>query len=154
MSKRSIAIAVIAVFVLTLVSMALAADNPFAGTWKLNAAKSTFDTPLPKSYILKIEFEGERMKWILDSVRNDGTTAHNEFTTEKESVEITTGNGGTGKVITFNASTHHSVVKKDGKVIMDLDAVLSKDGRTMTRKVFAINAQGQEIHRVEVFDKQ
>ncbi len=152
MCKRSIAVGMF--FTLALITAAMAANNPFAGTWKLNAAKSTFDTPIPKNYTLKIEIEGARMKWILDSVKKDGTTSHNEVTTEKEGVEITTRNGGTGKVITFNSSTHHSVVKKDGKVIMDLDAVLSKDGRTMTRKVFAINAQGQEIHRVEVFEKQ
>jgi hypothetical protein len=48
---------VLAVAVLAFAVVAMAADDPFVGTWKMNLAKSKFSDPssAPKSYISSVE---------------------------------------------------------------------------------------------------
>jgi hypothetical protein len=45
-------------------------------------------------------------------------------------------------------------VKQNGKVIVTVRSVVSKDGKTMTNTVDGVNEKGQKFHEVEVLEKQ
>jgi hypothetical protein len=50
--------------------------------------------------------------------------------------------------------TTDSTTTQDGKVISTVHTVVSKDGKTLTRTVKGIDAQGNPVDRVEVYDRQ
>lgn len=56
------------------VSSTAQAPDPFAGTWKLDVAKSTYKPgPAPKSLTVTIEAAGKAFKVAADGVAGDGT---------------------------------------------------------------------------------
>jgi len=74
MRKPSLVISAISIaaFMLALAVTALAADNPFVGTWKMNAAKSKFSGPATKSFTTKMEAQENGIKCVQDVVGADG----------------------------------------------------------------------------------
>src|SRR5262245_41333062 len=73
------------VLLLTFVSIGVIAQGPakpaFAGTWKLNTAKSTYTPgPTPKSQTAVLEAVDGGMKVVSDRVESDGQKVHFEWT--------------------------------------------------------------------------
>ena len=54
----------------------------------------------------------------------------------------------------ISATTYEVIRKKAGKVVLTSINVISKDGRTMTITTKGVNADGQSVHNVRVYDKQ
>jgi hypothetical protein len=73
--KKYSRIALSMISVLALATAAMAAD-PFAGTWKLNVAKSKFSSPAPKSEIITIVVRKNGSTWTFDTVDADGKSSH------------------------------------------------------------------------------
>ena len=82
MSKRSVVIAAMILFVLAVATAAMSADDPFVGTWKLNAAKSKAPggrLPLPSSTNV-FEIKGKTVHLIADETDATGKPVHVEYT--------------------------------------------------------------------------
>ena len=138
--------------------LAQAAD-PQVGTWKLNVAKSTYSPgPAPKSATTKIEAAGGGTKVIVDQQLPDGTTRHYEFTSNYDGKDSPiTGNNPDADMVArtrVNANTVQTVSKKGGKVMTTQTSTVSADGKTRTVTTKGVNAAGQTVNNVAVYEKQ
>jgi hypothetical protein len=160
MSRRSITIALVAVFVLALSTVTLAADDPFVGTWKWDSAKSKENLPSGPafvSWIAKFEVQGNGYHVIQDGVFADGSKMH------LESLQLFDGNehpisGNPGSDVTVSAredtNGFEMLNKKNGKEVERIHFSVSKDGRTMTLLYKRKNPQGEDVTFTRVLDKQ
>lgn len=137
----------------------LAADSPFVGTWKLNAAKSKFDPngPSVKSVTVRIEADGANLKSTVDGV--DGMGQPIKYSTSGS----LDGKGGvvTGSTtidtVTMQRVNDHTitaVAKKGGKTVYTDKRTVSKDGKTMTVNRSGMMPDGKPYQATIVVDKQ
>jgi hypothetical protein len=129
------------------------------GTWKLNLAKSKYSPgPAPKSATTKIEAVGAGTKVIVDNVQADGSIGHWEYTGNYDGKDIPmTGNNPNADMVArtrINATTIQMINKKGGKVTTTQTSVVSADGKTRTVTTKGVNAAGQTVHNVGVYDRQ
>jgi len=147
-----------AITVLIVPRIALA-QSELLGTWKLNVEKSKFNPgPAPKSSVLTYEAAGEATK-----VTNEGVNAQGNPT---KSVFGPFANDGKPSPVTgvpdFSESTYKKVNDttvefvrlKDGKEVQRGTRVVSSDGKTLTFTTKGVNAGGQQIDNVAVYEKQ
>jgi hypothetical protein len=142
---------------LLLFATPLFAENPFAGTWKLNTAKTQYTAGNPpKSVTLVIEEQGANLLTTATGINTDGSPI-----SAKYSVPI---RGGAGSVQTGNfdsvtskqISSHvrENTFMKDGKQVRSRHMEISKDGKTMTSKVTGMAPDGSQLNGLDVYDKQ
>jgi hypothetical protein len=126
---------------------------PFAGTWKLNVAKSKFSPgPAPKSATVaigedgKVDYQGETAdgqatKWSV-MMTSDGTPA--------------TISGMEGSTVTEKRIDERTVEHtwKYPKSTTNGKAVLSKDGKSMTYTMTGTTDEGKPIREREFWEKQ
>jgi hypothetical protein len=150
-------ITILAVAVLVMTVMASAADTE-VGTWKLNPAKSKYDPgPGPKSSTVKIEAQGDGIKYTSDGVDAEGNSVHVEFSAKYDGKDNPVTGSPTADTIALkriDANTTEGVTKKAGKVVGTARAVVSKDGKTRTLTGKGKNAQGQDTSFTAVYEKQ
>src|SRR5215469_5647053 len=80
------------VLVLLAFAGALIAADPFVGTWKLNAARSTYKTGMPpKEQTVTFSEEGSDLDVVVKGTSSDGQTISTHFTVPTA--------GGSGKII-------------------------------------------------------
>jgi hypothetical protein len=145
--------------VLTLVSGAGAqASKGLVGTWKLDAAKSTFSPgPAPKSMSVTYAAEGtDGMKIVVDVTPAEGAAQHWEMTAHYDGKEYpVTGNPSADTIALkrIDDRTGESTMKKDGKVTSTNMRKLSADGKTLTITSKGTTADGKPRHDVQVFQK-
>jgi hypothetical protein len=142
-----------------------AQDNPAAGTWKLNVAKSKFSsgTP-PKSATLVIEVQDDSVKTGLEEIEGDDTRVGYEYTATLDDGKdyLLSGSsrperlGGAETVALRRAGPrgYGGQFKKSGQVVMTNRTVVSKDGKTLTLTANGADAKGQPITLMTVWDKQ
>lgn len=133
--------------------------NTEVGTWKLNAAKSTYSPgPAQKSSTVKLESAGAGIRGTIDGVDADGTMRHWTFTAMYDSKDMPiTGNSQNGDVIArtrVDANTVRSVYKRAGKVSVTQVSVVSADGKIRTTTTTGTNAAGQAVKNVAVYDRE
>ena len=132
--------------------------DPFAGTWALNVAKSTFAPgPAPKSGQAFIASSGDNVKLIHEGVTSTGAAARWEYLANHDGKEYPmTGSPDADVVILkrISGSSVESTYKKDGKVTLVNTRTVSADGKTMTVTVKGTNAQGQKVNNVLVYEKR
>ena len=132
--------------------------DPFVGTWTLNVAKSKFDPgPGPKASTSTYEPAGKGMKVTVKSEPATGPAQQWSYTTDldgKDSPMTGNPNADTIAVKRVDANTHEAVTKKGGKELVKQKRVMSADGKTLTITMTGINAQGQKINNVMVYDKK
>ena len=159
LSIRSVVSSVVCVGLLAvLTGAAFAATDPQVGTWKLNVAKSKFTPgPVPTTATTMIEAVGEGTKVVDDHTMADGAPKHWEFTANYDGKDTpVTGNPDVDMVTRtlVNPNTVETITKKDGKVIATQRSVVSKDGKTRTVTTKGLNAKGETMNNVAVYDKQ
>ena len=145
-----------AVLVLVFATIAMAADDPFIGTWKLNTEKSTSLGTSPKSQVLMVEPINNGLKFESDALSSDGKARHSQWT------EIFNGEfrpdvaipNGEVAYIRIDANTIERVIRENGKEIGRRRSVVSQDGKTMTAIYKGKNAQGQEVEAITVHERQ
>jgi hypothetical protein len=157
MNKHSIA--VVAVFVFSLVLPVMAAEDPFTGTWKLNVAKSRYGLRQPqKSEILKIDAQQNGLKYVADGVDAEGKNIHFEFSPKYDGkyypVTGTVAAGSAMALKKINANIRELVLKIEGKDVQRRRDEVSRDGKTLTRTVTAMDTNKQDARDVIVFDRQ
>lgn len=135
------------------------APDPSIGVWKINVAKSTYDPgPARKSGTAKWEAVPSGTKVTVDDVLTDGTTQHWESTATYDGKEYpVTGTSPYGDTVArtrIDARTLQTVYKKGGKVTVTQTSVVAPDGKTRTVTSSGVNAAGQKLHNVVVYEKQ
>jgi hypothetical protein len=143
---------------LFLVGSAFAQSDPQVGVWKLNVAKSKYSPgPVPKSATTTIEAVGAGTKVVVDQTMADGTARHWEFTANYDGKDSpVTGNPDVDTVARtrLNGTTVQTISKKAGKVVTTQTSAVSSDGKTRTVTTKGVNASGQQIHNVAIYEKQ
>ena len=143
---------------LVLVSLALAANDPFVGTWKMNIAKSTFSPgPAPTSVTTNYKAEGKNLKMITDLVNAQGKASHMEDTLildGKDHPDTSNPNYDSSARTRVDRFTIVTIYKKGGQEVGSRRIVASKDGKTLSGTVKVNNAKGEVSGSTFVFDKQ
>jgi hypothetical protein len=129
------------------------------GTWKLNLAKSKYSPgPAPNSATTKIEAVGAGTKVVVDQVQADGKVMHWEFTTSYDGKDSPmTGNNPNADMVArtrVDATTIQTISKKGGKITTTQTSTVSADGKTRTVTTKGVNAAGQTVNNVAVYDRQ
>ena len=151
-------VACLGVFAL-LTGAAFAQSDPQVGVWKLNIAKSKYSPgPAPKSGSTRIEAAGAGAKVTVDQEIADGTKRHWTFTANYDGKDSpVTGNNPDADTVArtrTDASTVQTVSKKAGKVTTTQTSAVSSDGKTRTVTTKGVNASGQQVNNVAVYERQ
>jgi len=160
MKRAGYSAAVVGVLTAALAAAAIAqAADPQIGAWTLNVAKSTFSPgPAPKSATTMIAAAGAGAKLIVDQTMADGTARHWEFTANYDGKDVPiTGNNPDADTVArtrVNANTVQTVSKKAGKVVTTQQSAVSADGKTRTVTTKGVNAAGQKVNNVAVYERQ
>ena len=143
--------------VVPITNLAAQATDPAAGTWELNLAKSKFSPgPPPKSLTRTYEVIGAGVKYTAKGIDANGKPTLVQFTAKYDSKDYpVTGSPDfdTISLKRLDASKSEATLKKAGKVVQTTTRVVSKDGETLTLTVKGMNAEGQTVNDVLVFDK-
>ena len=146
--------------VLLLVSAALWAADPNAGTWKLNQAKSKYTTDHASPKSLTVTFKEQADGLILDAVgvdpKGDPIKVHWAAKFDGKDYPSTGGADGADTVSLkrIDADTMETTNKKKGEVITTVRSVVSKDGKTRTSTWSGKDSKGNSETWTVVFDKQ
>jgi len=135
---------------------AVAADV-FAGTWKLNEAKSKVGAGLGKNSTVVYEEMGDSVKVTIEGTTADGKAFKDEWTGKYDGKDYpVTGNPTTDSRAYKKINDHTLEVtgKKDGKVTITVKITVSADGKTRTVTGSQTDASGKKISMTAVYDKQ
>ena len=141
-----------------LTAVAMAADDPFIGTRKLNVAKSTSRPGNPPAGITnRFGLQNGVLKRVEDVVRADGTLRHQELTAILDARDHPVAdNPGVDTYRAGRIDPHTIVIalKKGGNEVSTVRHALSRDGKTMTLTRNSRSDQGQETSYTDVYEKQ
>ena len=156
MSIQRLSIATLAFGILTM--GLFAADSPFAGTWKLNAAKSKLEgSGVGQSATVQIEVNGNALKATVQATDPQGQPLNFSYQAPLDGKPGTVTGSPTTDTVSLRSVNDHTLTaegKKAGKVVYNDRRVVSKDGKTRTITASGTNAQGQKIMTVGVYDKK
>jgi hypothetical protein len=134
----------------------LAAD-PQMGTWKLNESKSKI-TPgtLKNTQVVYSSMFGQ-VKIKADGINANGKPSHTEWSGKFDGKDYpVTGdpNSDTRSYTKINDRTLTTTNKKNGKVRVTAQIVISADGKSRTITVTGTTPKGKKFKNVAVYDKQ
>ena len=153
-------VAVVAVALVFIIGgTALAQSDSSLGNWKLNLAKSKYDPgPPPMSETRVYEaWETDGVKATHTRVQVDATRVTLGFSAHYDGKDYKyTGSPDYDTVALkrVDANTIEATLKKGGKVVQTTKAVVSSNGKMRTITYTGMNAKGQKLNNVVVFDKQ
>ena len=128
------------------------------GTWKLNLAKSTYNSgPAPKSETRTYKANGDGLANTLDRIEADGSHTAIHWAAHfdgKDNPYVGSPLYDTIALTAVDDLTLNAVQKKSGKVVATVKSVVTRDGKTMTITVNGTDGSGKPVHNVTVFDKQ
>jgi hypothetical protein len=137
---------------------ALAQNQLFAGTWKVDVANSKYEPgAAPRSEILRFEPVGDGFKVSLDGVNQQGPY-HSEATGKFDGLDVpVVATPARQAAFTYGFSrvderTWEIVIKVNGQRQLLVRNVVSEDGKTM-RGVSTVTSTGQ-INQVAIYEKQ
>jgi hypothetical protein len=137
--------------------VALAADDPFMGTWKLNAAKSKIGAGAATNTTVVYAPAGDSVKVTVDGVDGSGKPSHSEWTGKMDGKEYpVTGdsNADMRSYTKVNAKTVSFKQTKGGKVTLSGKIAVSADGMSRTVTTETTTADGKKVASTVVYDKQ
>jgi hypothetical protein len=135
----------------------LLAESPFAGTWKLDSAKTKYTTgEPPKDLTLVIEEQGDMLKVAGTGTNSDGSPLSVKYSLPEKGGDGQVQNGPYDAVSSkrISANVRVNSYKKSGKQVSSRRVVVSKDGKMLTSSVKGINAIGAPIAGTDVYEKQ
>lgn len=149
----------IALVTLGMSSMACAADlDPIVGTWKLDAARSTFaGIPALKSQIRTYSGSAPKFSLKMITVSADGKETTTQTTYQLDGKDYPSmGNLDFDSLsgLQVDPSTAEFTLKRAGKTVGKIRREVSKDGRTLTIAYVITNAAGIQTAALTRFDKQ
>ena len=133
-------------------------NDPVLGTWTLNAATSKYTPgPTPKNITSIYEAAGKGYKVSVKNDTGSGTVQYS-YTTNLDGQDAkVTGNNPNADTVgvkRIDARTLEVVSKKGGKVTITQRNVVSADGKTRTVTTTGVDALGQKVHNVAIFEKK
>ena len=144
--------------VLAFASGLFAAADPFAGTWKLNTAKSVYTKGAPpKEETVSIVESGDQLEVTIKGTGADGSAISTRYTmpTAGGAAKITEGPYDAISAKKTNFYTREITYSKGGKEIIVFRAVAAKDKRSIRVTVVrGTDLQGKPVKGTTVFDKQ
>jgi len=141
-------------------SVASAQGELRVGTWELNLAKSTFSPgPPPQRQTLTFKAAGPQWTALLQGVEASGQPLNpdmNNLAITFDGRDHPTANVDYDTTAWKPAgpNKYEVIRKRAGKIVMTSINELSNDGKTMTITTKGVNANGQSVHNVRVYDKQ
>ena len=144
---------------LSLTATLLAADA-FTGTWKLNVAKSKLSAGTEvKEVTVVITEQGDSLGVDVKGIAGDGTPISVKYTLPAKGgpVSYTEGappSGATAMTKRVNATTIDSTSSVNGKEVGSTHTVIASDGKSLTRVVKGMDAQGKAYQNTEVYERQ
>ena len=139
---------------------------PHAGTWEMNAARSTFDPgPAPASqtrvYEILQDARGpayDMLKVTQTNVLKDGSISVGEYSARFDEMDYPATGSGVYDSIALtrvDANTFDATLKRAGKVVQTARNVVSGDGKVMTVTVRGSDAAtGRKFVTVIVLDRK
>ena len=155
-----ISLAVLGIAAVSVLPNALSAQrrDPVVGTWGLNLTKSTFSPgPAPKSETRTYTMAGKKLKMTSTVIDADGTkrTVRSTYTVDGKTYPITGQPGVDSQSLTqTDPNTAEGKVMYKGKVVQTAKRTVSNDGKVLTIWFDGIDAKGQKIDNVQVFDRK
>jgi hypothetical protein len=138
-------------------SVLSAADDPFAGTWTLNTAKSKYTPgPAPQSVTMRLVPSGDALSVSSDATI-EGKTYNVSYTVKSDGTPATiTGSpvADTVNVRRIDDRTREITSSKAGKQVGRTRVRLSADGKTLTATGTGTNVKGQPMKFTAVYDRQ
>lgn len=150
----------LAILMLSVAGPLLAQSDPFLGIWKLNAQKSKFQPGPPDKSETRVVVSGPTgMKVSVDRIDGNCNAEEFENTTNLDGKDYPiTGQGPFGaSSVAANLTapnTIQSTLKKGGRVVATVNAVVSNDGKILTITTKGAAASGKNLTDVSVYDKQ
>ena len=141
-------------------SVALAQGEVRVGTWELNLAKSTFSPgPPPRKQTLTFRSAGPHWTALLQGVDASGTPINPDMnnlaiTFDGRDHATATLDYDTTAWKRLTGNTYEVVRKRAGKIVLTSINEISPDGKTMIITTKGVNAKGQAVHNIRVYDKQ
>jgi hypothetical protein len=137
------------------------ADSPFAGTWKMNPAKSKIasDPTAPKAETVMVTESNDTRDVTVQGTDVNGKDFTEHFTHPLSggAVKYLEGgatDGSTESVKQVNANTMHATFMKDGKELGTERITVSPDGKTMRIVEKGTSPDGKPFSAEFVFEKQ
>jgi len=145
------------VCVAVLATTVFAADN-FTGTWKLNLQKSEYTPgPPPTSLTSRVEVMGDTISFTFDGYDFTGKAiVPGELSIKLDGKDYPIADDPTRDIVAMKKIDDYTIEetnKKDGKVTTITRTVYSRDGKSRTATTTGMNAQGQKVNNVAVFDR-
>jgi len=151
---------------LAVLALGLASPQTFAqgeirvGTWDLNLAKSTFSPgPPPRRQTLTFRPAGPQWMALLQGIDASGTPINPDMnnlaiTFDGKDHPTATVDYDTTAWKRTTGNNYEVIRKKAGKIVLISTNEISSDGKTMTITTKGVNANGQTVHNVRVYDKR
>jgi len=155
MTAKQLSVAALGCFLAGVV--ALAADDPTMGTWKLNEAKSKIGAGAPKNNTVVYAPAGDSVKVTVEGVDGTGKPAHSEWTGKFDGKDYpVTGdpNADMRSYTKVNDRTLSFTQKKDGKETTSGKIAIAADGKSRTVTTTVTGADGKKTNSTAVYDKQ
>lgn len=154
---RSFVVAGLAFLIATGAALAQAKD-PVVGTWELNVAKSAFSPgPAPKSETRIYVASGSDLKLTSKGIDGNGkpTSIQASYSLDgREHPIVGSPDADSQSIKRVDALTIEGTIKKSGKVVQNARREITKDGKTMTITFKGVNARGETVNDVMVFEKR
>ena len=141
-------------------SVASAQGELRVGTWELNLARSTFSPgPPPRKQTLTFRAAGPQWTALLQGVDATGRPINPDMnnlaiTFDGRDHPTATEDYDTTAWKRSRGNDYEVIRKKAGKIVMTSTNHISSDGQTMTITTKGVNAKGQQVHNVRVYDKK
>ena len=138
----------------------LLAADAFSGTWKLNVEKSKLAAGTEvKEITVVITEQGDNLAVNVTGTAGDGTPISVKYTLPAKGgavsyIEGAPPSGATATTKRVNASTIDSTSSLNGKEVGSTHTVVSADGKTLTRVVKGVDAQGKAFQNTELYERQ
>jgi hypothetical protein len=159
--KIAQSIVVVAAAAMTIAAIPATADaqaDPHSGTWVLNVGKSKYSPgPAPKEQSSVYTVDAKTIKVATKGTSAEGKPTATDFTAAFDGKDYPVKGNPDWDATAVRRVDSHTIEftrKLAGKVVQTATSVVSKDGKTRTVTVTGINAQGQKISTVGVYEKK
>jgi len=157
--KWAIPVLVVLCFVVV-ASAAAAQGESRVGTWELNLAKSSFSPgPAPRKQTLIFQAAGPQWMALVQGIDESGRPLNLDMNNlainfDGRDHATATVNYDTTAWKVISVDKYEVIRKKAGKIVLTSTNVISKDGKTMTITTKGVNADGQSVYTVRIYDRQ
>jgi hypothetical protein len=156
--KKNLFVSSLLLAATSILAQPAAASENWVGSWKLNAAKSTFASDaVVRAQTLKFEATPAGIQLTSEGTDAQGKPMQGAFTSKFDGKDVAwTGNplADMASPKRIDDNSYENVWKSGGKATMMAKVVVSKDNKTLTVTQTPTGAQGGAAGSVAVYDRQ